>query len=62
MAENSDRKEVERRLDDLEAHVRRLVRQSFGADHDRWGDVSLGVAIPRTDVLRIDTISEGLWA
>jgi hypothetical protein len=45
----------------LEAHVRTLVRQSFKADHDPWGDVSLDTTIPGTELLRIDTVSEGLW-
>lgn len=46
---------------ELEAHVRVLVRRSFNADHDQWGDVSLDTTIPGTDLRRIDTISEGLW-
>ena len=45
----------------LEANVRMLVRQSFKADHDNWGDVSLDTPLPGTDILRIETISEGLW-
>jgi hypothetical protein len=45
----------------LEANVRMLVRRSFKADHDRWGDMSLDTPVPGTDMLRIDTISEGVW-
>ncbi len=45
----------------LEAHVRLLVRRSFKSDHNQWGDESLDTALPGTELLRIDTISEGLW-
>jgi len=32
----------------------------YRRDHDPWGDVSLDVPIPGTDLLRINTVSEGL--
>ena len=46
----------------LEGHVMALIRRAFKTDHNPWGDVSLDTVIPGTDLLRINIVSEGLWA
>jgi hypothetical protein len=53
----------EGRLDeaDLQRRAREFVNAGYRRDHDPWGDVSLDTPIPGTDLLRINTISEGLW-
>jgi len=46
----------------LEGHVMALIRRAFKTDHNPWGDVSLDTVIPGTELLRINIVSEGLWA
>lgn len=53
----------EGRLDeaDLQRRIREFVNTGYRRDHDPWGDLSLDTTIPGTELLRINTISEGLW-
>jgi hypothetical protein len=46
---------------DIARRTHEFVRAGYRSDHDPWGHVSLDAPIPGTDLLRIDTISEGLW-
>jgi hypothetical protein len=45
----------------LAGHVRALIRRVFKADQNPWGDLSLDTVISGTDILRINTVSKGLW-
>jgi hypothetical protein len=46
----------------LEASVRMLVRRSFRADHNPWGDESLDAPIFADSTTTLgDTITTGLW-
>jgi hypothetical protein len=47
---------------DIQRKVRQFVNFVYRRDHNPWGDVSLDTAIPGTDLLRINTVSEGQWA